>query len=135
LAAAHILALKALDKDNKTTEKLILSSQRKLGSREGLDSRLRGNDRGNPDKDNRSLVYNLGTGHGYSVKQVIDMAKKITNIDFKVKMSPRREGDPAELVADNSLAQKELGFQPKYSDLETIIGSAWKWHREHPDGY
>ena len=87
------------------------------------------------DGDKFSPVYNLGTGHGYSVQEVVEMAKKITGIDFKVKMSPRREGDPAELIADSSLATKELSFEPKYSDLETIIKTAWKWHKGHPEGY
>jgi len=82
-----------------------------------------------------SLAYNLGTGNGYSVKEVIDMSKRITGIDFKVKISGRREGDPAELTANNSLAKAELGFSPKYSDLKTIIETAWNWHKNHPDGY
>jgi UDP-glucose 4-epimerase len=82
-----------------------------------------------------NLAYNLGTGNGYSVKEVIDMSKSVTGIDFKVKISGRREGDPAELTADNSLAKAELGFAPKYSDLKTIIETAWNWHKSHPDGY
>lgn len=87
------------------------------------------------DSDKFSPVYNLGTGHGYSVQDVVNMVKKITGVDFKVKISPRRAGDPAELIADSNLAGKELGFEPKYSDLETIIKTVWVWHKNHPDGY
>lgn len=82
-----------------------------------------------------SPVYNLGTGSGYSVKQVIEVVKKVTGVDFDVKESARRQGDPAVLVASIELAKKELGFRPKYSDLETIIKSAWNWHKAHPSGY
>ncbi len=82
-----------------------------------------------------SAAYNLGSGRGFSVKEVVDMAKKITGVDFKTKNSPRREGDPAELVASVELAKKELGFKPKNSDLKTIIKTAWNWHKRHPDGY
>jgi UDP-glucose 4-epimerase len=87
------------------------------------------------DRDKFSPVYNLGTGRGYSVRQVVEEAKKITGIDFKVKEGPRRVGDPAVLVASAEKAQKELGFKPKYSDLETIIKTAWNWHKTHPKGF
>lgn len=86
-------------------------------------------------KNHYSSVYNLGCGRGYSVRQVISIAKKITGIDFKIKKSNQRSGDPAKLVASPVLAQKELGFKPKYSDLETIIKTAWSWHKNHPQGY
>ena len=82
-----------------------------------------------------SGCYNLGTGKGFSVLEVVDMIKRVTGIDFKVKNKARREGDPAKLVASAVLAQKELGFKPRYSDLKTIIETAWKWHKENPDGY
>jgi UDP-glucose 4-epimerase len=87
------------------------------------------------DKDNQNNVYNLGDEKGVSVREVINMTKKVTGVDFKIKESPRRPGDPAKLVASSEKAKKELGFKPKYSDLETIIKTAWNWHRNHPDGY
>jgi len=87
------------------------------------------------DKSSFNPVYNLGTGSGYSVKEVIEAAKKITGINFKVKNGPRRPGDPAILVASNKKAKKELGFKPQFSSLETIIETAWQWHKKHPEGY
>jgi len=82
-----------------------------------------------------SPVYNLGTGRGFSVKEVVKIVKEVSRIDFPVKESPRREGDPAKLVACSDLAQKELGFKPKYSKLNTIIETAFLWHKKHPKGY
>ena len=82
-----------------------------------------------------SPVYNLGTGRGFSVKEVVKIVKEVSRIDFPVKESPRREGDPAKLVACSDLAQKELGFNPKYSKLNTIIETAFLWHKKHPKGY
>lgn len=87
------------------------------------------------DGEKYSPAYNLGTGSGYSVKEVIEMAKKVTGKDFKVTIAPKRKGDPAKLIASNDLAKKELGFSPKYSDLETIVKTAWKWHSNNPEGY
>jgi UDP-glucose 4-epimerase len=77
-----------------------------------------------------SDAFNLGNGKGFSVKEVIEAAKKITGIDFKVTMAERRAGDPPTLVADSKKAKEVLGWQPQYADLETIIGSAWKWHQK-----
>jgi UDP-glucose 4-epimerase len=74
-----------------------------------------------------SASYNLGNGKGYSVQQVIDATRKVTTRDFKVSHAERRPGDPAVLVADSTLATKELGWQPQYPDLDSIIGSAWRW--------
>lgn len=79
---------------------------------------------------NKSDSFNLGTGNGYSNKQILDMVKKITGSDFKVVVKNRREGDPAAIYADNKKAKNELGFNPKYSDLETIVKTAWEWHRQ-----
>lgn len=73
-------------------------------------------------------IYNVGTGKGSSNKEVIDMVKKVSGKDFPVSIKERREGDVAETVADISKIQKELNFVPKYSDLETIIKTAWAWH-------
>lgn len=74
----------------------------------------------------QNLTYNLGTGQGYSVKQVIETAQRVTGQPISVVEGKRRVGDPAVLVADASLAQKELRWQPQHSDLETIITTAWK---------
>lgn len=76
---------------------------------------------------NQSARYNLGNGKGFSVQQVIDTAKQVSGIDFKVVTTDRRAGDPAILVADSTLAKKELGWQPKFDKLETIIETAWQW--------
>jgi UDP-glucose 4-epimerase len=80
-------------------------------------------------------TYNVGTGHGYSNREVAQVARQVTGIDFEIKISPRRPGDPAELVADSTRLRKEFGWTPRHSDLATIIGSAWKWHQMHPNGY
>lgn len=81
------------------------------------------------------LVYNLGNGKGYSVRQVIEAIKKISGRDFKVVESRRRAGDPAVLICDASKAEKELGWKPEITGLEDIVASAWKWHNANPDGY
>jgi len=78
-----------------------------------------------------SRAYNMGNGQGYSIKQVIDVAKQVTGNDFAVKTGERRSGDPARLVADSSLLQKELGWKPEYTDLESIIRHAWAWEQKH----
>jgi UDP-glucose 4-epimerase len=98
LAAAHLLALDALEK-------------------------------------NSSMLYNLGNGLGFSVRQVIETARRITGHAIPAVESARRAGDPAVLVASSEKIRKELGWAPKYSELETIVGSAWEWHKKHPRGY
>ncbi len=82
-------------------------------------------------KDGGGHIYNVGTGKGYSNKEVIDMVKKVSGKDFPVAVMPRRPGDPDELVADASKIKGELGFSPQYSDLETIVKTAWQWHSQH----
>lgn len=79
--------------------------------------------------------FNIGTGNGYSVKEVVDMVKKVAGKDFEVPITKGREGDPAKLIADSSKIKQKLGWEPKHSDLETIISSAYKWHKSHPSGY
>jgi len=74
-----------------------------------------------------SQAYNLGNGNGFSVQEVIDTAEAVTGRKIAVVDAPRREGDPARLVADATLARKQLGWQPQYADLATIIEHAWKW--------
>lgn len=78
----------------------------------------------------QSECFNLGNGKGFSVKEVIDMAKKVTGIDFKVTPKDRRAGDPPELIADATKAKNVLKWEPKYFDLETIVSSAWNWHKQ-----
>jgi len=78
-------------------------------------------------ESDRSARYNLGNGKGFSVKQVIDVAKKVSGNDFKVSIEPRRAGDPAVLVADSALARKELAWQPEHDNLEDIVKTAWQW--------
>lgn len=82
-----------------------------------------------------SGAYNLGTGKGYSVLEVVEAARKITGRAVRADIKPRRPGDPALLVADASRANRELGWKPEHSSLENIIASAWKWHSAHPHGY
>jgi UDP-glucose 4-epimerase len=83
-----------------------------------------------------SQVFNLGCGgDGYTVREVVDIASKVTGKNIPVKMSPRRPGDPAVLVASSERIKKELGWKPKYQDLSKIIGSAWSWVQAHPNGY
>ena len=79
--------------------------------------------------------YNLGIGRGYSVKEVIDAARNVTGHAIPTKVAPRRAGDPAELFADSSKIQRELGWKPKYEGIESIIATAWRWFEKHPNGY
>jgi UDP-glucose-4-epimerase GalE len=80
-----------------------------------------------------SGAYNLGTGQGHSVREVLEAISRETGHDLRTPMGLRREGDPAELVADASLSRSELGWRPQLSDLETIVSTAWAWHRRaHP---
>lgn len=97
LAAAHILALDALEEGSRT--------------------------------------YNLGSGAGFTIQEVIGMAREITGHAIPATVGPRRPGDPAILVASSTKIQQELGWQPQYSDLRSIIESAWRWHQSHPQGY
>ena len=82
-----------------------------------------------------SGTYNLGNGNGYSVREVIQTIEKVTGQKIRTVPSPRRPGDPARLVASSEKIRKELNWIPKYPDLETIIETAWRWHRNHPQGY
>jgi UDP-glucose 4-epimerase len=76
-----------------------------------------------------SAIYNVGTGSGYTNKQVVEMVKSVSNVDFPVRIGNRREGDSEATVANAEKIRQELGFEPKYSDLNTIISSAWQWHK------
>jgi UDP-glucose 4-epimerase len=81
------------------------------------------------------LVYNLGSGSGFSVRQIVEMARAVTGHPIPAEEGPRRAGDPARLVASSAKIQRELGWKPEHSSLEEIIGSAWAWHQSHPKGY
>ncbi|MCH8840378.1 MAG: UDP-glucose 4-epimerase GalE, partial [Planctomycetes bacterium] len=81
------------------------------------------------------LKLNLGTGQGASVMQVIEACRNVTGHPIPAEVVARREGDPPELVADASLACKVLGWQPKYTDIQSIVASAWQWHQGNPKGY
>ncbi len=82
-----------------------------------------------------SAIYNLGNGNGYSVKEVVTTAEKVTERRIQSAVTPRRPGDPARLVASSDRIRQELKWVPRFPDLETIIRTAWNWHRNHPDGY
>ncbi len=82
-----------------------------------------------------SDVFNLGNGTGFSVKQVVETARRVTGREIKEVVSDRRAGDPAVLVASSEKARKVLGWQPQYDSLDTIIETAWRWHEAHPNGY
>ena len=83
-----------------------------------------------------SRIYNLGCGGaGYSVRDVIDTAQRVTGKEIPTRFGPRRAGDPAILVASSDKIKEELGWQPRYQDLGLIIESAWRWMQSHPDGY
>jgi len=84
---------------------------------------------------NSELIYNLGNGQGYSVKEVIETVKKVSGKDFKVVEAGRRPGDPPVLTSDATKAGTELGWKTQFPELEIIIATAWQWHNEHPDGY
>ncbi len=81
------------------------------------------------------LIYNLGNGQGFSVRQVVEVARQITGHPIPAIESPRRAGDPAVLIASSEKIRRELGWQPKFPDLKAIVDSAWQWHRNHPHGY
>jgi UDP-glucose 4-epimerase len=82
-----------------------------------------------------SRVYNLGYGGGYSVREVVEMARQVTGRTIPTEAAPRRPGDPAVLIASPDLIMRDLGWQPRLSELDTIIESAWRWHLAHPKGY
>ena len=82
-----------------------------------------------------SRIYNLGNGTGFSVKEMIDIARKVTGHEIPAKVAPRRAGDPTILIASSEKAMKELNWKPKFNSVETIIETAWNWHKNHPNGY
>jgi UDP-glucose 4-epimerase len=81
------------------------------------------------------LVYNVGTGRGFSVREVIASARRVSGKPIAVAESPRRPGDTPRLVASSDRIRRDLGWQPEHTELDDMIASAWEWHRTHPKGY
>jgi UDP-glucose 4-epimerase len=84
---------------------------------------------------NESAIYNLGNGKGFSVKEVVEVTRKVTGLNIEAEIAERRAGDPAILIASSEKAIEELNWHPKFNSLETIIETAWKWQNSHRDGY
>lgn len=87
------------------------------------------------EKGNESNIFNLGNGIGFTVNEVIEAARKVTGHPIPAKVTPRRAGDPAKLIASSEKAKTILGWKPQHAELEEIIKTAWKWHKNHPKGY
>lgn len=81
------------------------------------------------------LIYNIGNGNGYSVREVIETAREVTRHEIPVIEAARRSGDPARLVASSEKIRRELNWEPRYPNLKDILSSAWEWHKSHPKGY
>jgi UDP-glucose 4-epimerase len=86
-------------------------------------------------ESHEKLICNLGSGEGFSVRQIVDLARKVTGHPIPVREMPRRAGDPAVLIASSDKIRSLLGWNPQHSDVESIIASAWEWHKSHPRGY
>ncbi|MPN49571.1 UDP-glucose 4-epimerase [bioreactor metagenome] len=82
-----------------------------------------------------SDIFNLGNGVGFSVREVIETARKVTGHPIPEKETPRRAGDPAQLIASSDKAKKILGWKPEHDSIEEIIASAWNWHKNYPEGF
>ena len=86
-------------------------------------------------RTNTSAAFNLGNGQGFSNREIIEAARRVTGHPIPAEVCPRRAGDPAQLVASSDKAKSVLGWKPQYDDLETIVSSAWAWHKSHPNGF
>ena len=86
-------------------------------------------------EEHSRLICNLGSGNGFSVREVIEIAHKVTGHEIPAVEAPRRVGDPAVLIAGSEKIRRVLGWNPQRSDIESIVRSAWEWHRSHPNGY
>ena len=86
-------------------------------------------------KGGESNIFNLGNGVGFTVKEVIDTAREVTGHPIPAKTTPRRAGDPAQLIASSEKARSVLGWHPEHADLREIIETAWNWHKNHPNGF
>jgi UDP-glucose 4-epimerase len=85
--------------------------------------------------DKGSRIYNLGNGQGFTVKEVVETCRQVTGHPIPSEIGPRRPGDPATLIASSNKIRRELGWEPQYPELRTIVEHAWQWHRTHPNGY
>jgi UDP-glucose 4-epimerase len=85
--------------------------------------------------DQGSRTYNLGNGRGFTVKEVIETCREVTGHPIPAEIGARRPGDPATLIASSDKIRRELGWEPQYPELRTIVEHAWAWHRTHPNGY
>jgi UDP-glucose 4-epimerase len=81
------------------------------------------------------LIFNIGNGRGFSVREVVEVARKVTGHPIPVIEASRRPGDPATLVASSEKIKRDLGWKPRFAELEQIVSSAWEWHKKHPAGY
>lgn len=86
-------------------------------------------------EENKSRTYNLGNGQGFSVKEIVEIARKVTGHPIPAEVAPRRAGDPATLIASSEKIICELGWEPRYNSIEKIIETAWNWHKNHPNGF
>jgi len=86
-------------------------------------------------EEKEKMIYNLGSGNGYSVREVIETARAVTGRPIPAIEAPRRPGDSARLIASSKKIKAELGWTPKFDDLREILASAWEWHQTHPNGY
>lgn len=84
---------------------------------------------------NESNVFNLGNGVGFTVNEIIETARNVTGHSIPAKIESRRAGDPSQLIASSEKAKTVLGWKPEFTDINSIIETAWNWHRNHPDGY
>jgi UDP-glucose-4-epimerase GalE len=83
----------------------------------------------------QATAYDVGTGTGHSVREIVDAARKVTGKEIPIVEGDRREGDPPVLVADGSLIREKLGWTPRWTEIDDVVASAWKWHKSHPDGF
>jgi UDP-glucose 4-epimerase len=86
-------------------------------------------------ENGQSDVFNLGSGHGYSVREVIEVARKVTGHAIPAVEKPPRPGDPPKLIADSAKIHRVLGWNPRFNSLQQTMESAWRWHASHPNGY
>jgi UDP-glucose 4-epimerase len=86
-------------------------------------------------KGSLSTVYNLGNGEGFSVKEMVEAARRVTGHPIPAAICPRRAGDPSTLIASSQKARENLGWEPKFNRVEDIIASAWNWHKNNPEGF
>lgn len=101
-----------------------------------IDAHVRAMERLSPtDPARASMVFNVGIGRGYSVREIIDAARRVTGREIPVRMLPRREGDPPALHADPAAIRRDLGWKPGVTGIDDMIGSAWRWFSAHPHGY